>query len=114
MVFGDWHMNKHRVVLVRREASAIIISMHCISRNVRPLQLAIILTYTVRLRQCLAQMLPKKLAIKIYFIFPPHLTSTSALPGETGNPEIASFHLSAACVFAKKHQTQLKISPGQS
>jgi len=24
-----------------------------------------------------------------YFIFPPHLTSASALPGETGNPEIA-------------------------
>jgi len=25
----------------------------------------------------------------MYFIFPPHLTSASALPGETGNPEIA-------------------------
>jgi len=28
----------------------------------------------------------------MYFIFPPHLISASALPGETGNPEIASFH----------------------
>jgi len=48
------------------------------------------------------------------FIFPPHLTGASALPGETGNPEIASFHLNAACFFTKKHETQLKISPGQS
>jgi len=50
----------------------------------------------------------------VYFIFPPHLTSASALPGETGNPEIASIHLNAACFFTKKHETQLKISPGQS
>jgi len=71
-------------------------------------------TYTIRLQQFLAQMLRRKQAIKIYFIFPPHLTSASALPWETGNPEIASFHLSAACFFTKKHKTQLKISPGQS
>jgi len=38
----------------------------------------------------------------MYFIFPSQLTSASALPGETGNPEIASFHLNAACFFAKK------------
>jgi len=44
----------------------------------------------------------------MYFIFPPHLTSASALPGETGNPEIASFRLNAACFFTKKHETQLK------
>jgi len=44
----------------------------------------------------------------MYFIFPPHLTSASALPGETGNPVIASFHLNAACFFTKKHETQLK------
>jgi len=50
----------------------------------------------------------------MYFIIPPNLTSASALPGETGNPEIASFHLHAACFFTKKHKTQLKISPGQS
>jgi len=48
----------------------------------------------------------------MYYIFPPHLTSASALPGETGNPEIASFHLNAACFFTKKHETQLKVSPG--
>jgi len=39
----------------------------------------------------------------MYFIFPPHLASASALPGETGNPEIASFHLNAACFFTKKN-----------
>jgi len=50
----------------------------------------------------------------MYFIFSPHLTSASALPGETGNPEIASFHLNAACFFTKKHEIQFKISPGQS
>jgi len=43
---------------------------------------------------------------KRYFIFPPHLTSASALPGETGNPEIASFLLKVACFFTKKHETQ--------
>jgi len=48
------------------------------------------------------------------FIFPPHLTSASALPGKTGNPEIASFRLNAACFFTKKHETVKKISPGQS
>jgi len=47
-------------------------------------------------------MLPRRLAIKMYFIFPPQLTSASALPGETGNPEIASFHLNAASFFTKK------------
>ena len=59
-------------------------------------------------------MLLQKQAIKTYFIFTLHLTSASALPGETGNPEIAYFHLNAACFFTKKHETQLKISPGQS
>jgi len=40
--------------------------------------------------------------------FPPHLTSASALPGETGNPEIASFHLNAACFFSKKTRNTVK------
>jgi len=51
----------------------------------------------------------------MHFIFPPHLTNASALLEETGNPEIASFHLNTACFFTKKHETQfLKISPDQS
>jgi len=48
--------------------------------------------------------------MKIYFIFSPHLTSASALPGETGNPEIAYFHLNAACFFTKKHETVKNIT----
>jgi len=44
----------------------------------------------------------------MYFIFSPHLTSASALPGETGNPEIASFHLNAACFLPKQYETVKK------
>jgi len=44
----------------------------------------------------------------MYITFPPHLTSASALPGETGNPEIASFHLNAACFFTKKTRNAVK------
>jgi len=44
----------------------------------------------------------------MYFIFPLHLTSASVLPGETGNPEIAAFHLNAACFFIKKPQETQK------
>jgi len=44
----------------------------------------------------------------MYFIFPPHLQSASALPGETGNPEIVSFHLNAACFFYQKTQSTVK------
>jgi len=41
----------------------------------------------------------------MYLIFPPHLTSASVVPVETGNPEIASFHLNAACFLSKTHET---------
>jgi len=59
-------------------------------------------------------MLRRKYAIKTYFIFPPHPTNVSVLPRETGNPEVTSFHLIAACFFYKKNTKQFKISPGQS
>jgi len=39
--------------------------------------------------------------------FPPHLTSASALPEETGSPEIVSFHLNAACFFTKLNHPSL-------
>jgi len=55
-------------------------------------------------------MLPRKQTIKMYFIFPPHLTSASALPGETANPKIATFHLNVACFFTKKHETVKNIT----
>jgi len=44
------------------------------------------------------------------FIFLPHLTSASALPGETENPEIASFHLNIACFFKKTRNTVKNIT----
>jgi len=72
------------------------------------LWLAIIFTYTVRLRQFLAQVLPRKSAIKIYFIFSPHLPTASALPEDAGNPEMASFHLNVACFFTKKTRNTVK------
>jgi len=50
----------------------------------------------------------------MYFPFPPHLSSASALPGETGNPEIAPFLLNVACFFTKIHETWFKVSTGQS
>jgi len=47
--------------------------------------------------------------------FPPHLTNASALPGETGNPKIAFFHLNAAWFFFyQKHTKHIKISPSYS
>ena len=54
------------------------------------------------------KMLLRKWAIKMCFIFPSYLTSASALPGETGNSEIASFHLNAACFFTKKTRNTVK------
>jgi len=39
----------------------------------------------------------------MYFIFPPHLTTASAPPEETGNSEIASFHLNVAYFFTKRN-----------
>jgi len=44
----------------------------------------------------------------MYFIFPPHLTSASALPEETGNRKIATFHLNAARFFTKKTWNTVK------
>jgi len=44
----------------------------------------------------------------MYFILPPHLTCVFALPGETGNPKIASFHLNAACFLPKNTRNKLK------
>jgi len=42
----------------------------------------------------------------MYFIFPPHLTSTSALSEETGIPEIASFHLNVTYMLFHQKNTK--------
>jgi len=44
----------------------------------------------------------------MYFIFPPHLTSASAQPGKTGNPEKTPFHLNVARFFTKNTRNTLK------
>ena len=44
----------------------------------------------------------------MYCIFPPHLTYTSALPLEGGNPKIASFQLHATCFLRKPTGNTLK------
>jgi len=44
----------------------------------------------------------------MYFIFPPHVTCASALPGETEKPKIASFHINAAHFLLKTTRNTLK------
>jgi len=44
------------------------------------------------------------------YFSPLHLTCASALPGETGNPKSASFHLSAACFLPKAQETHQSIA----
>ena len=48
-------------------------------------------------------MLLRKCEIRRCFVFPPHLSSGSALPCGTGNPEIASFHLNTVRCIANEH-----------
>jgi len=43
------------------------------------------------------------------FVFPPHLSSASALPCETENPEIANFHLNSVRCFANEHTKHIQI-----
>jgi len=54
-------------------------------------------------------MLLRKLAVKWYFIFPPHLISASALPRKTESQKIASFHLNAKGCFANIHTQKIHI-----
>ena len=39
-----------------------------------------------------------------WYIFPPHLISVSALPCETENTKITSFHLNVVCRFTSRHK----------
>ena len=103
----DWVI-QHTVV---HQSSTVIYTVS--QKNVPLLQLAIIFTYS-SIATIFGINVAKKVGNQNVFIFPPHLTSASALPGDTGKPEIASFHLNASCFFTKKHETQLKISPGQN
>ena len=61
-------------------------NLNCIS-NKSHLWLAIILTYTIRLQKFLAEVLQRKQEIRRCFVFPPHVSSASALPCEIENRE---------------------------
>ena len=80
---------------------AVTLTLHCVLKNVPPLT-----CYSLYIHGSIATIfdttVAKKVSIKMYIIYPPHLASASALPGETGNPEIASFHLNATCFFHQK------------
>jgi len=62
----------------------------------------------------LAQMLPRKQAIKMYFIFPPDLTSASALLGEQETWKLRLFTYMPHAFSPKNMKRSLKISPGQN
>jgi len=57
----------------------------------------------------LAEILLRKQAIKSCYIFSPHLINASALPCETENMEIVSFHVNVACWFANRHTSHIGI-----
>ena len=89
--------------------NAICVLVYTVSqKKMSLLFLGITLTDINRFWHFLAQTLLRKWAIKWCFIFPPHLSSASALPGETGNLEIASFHLNVACFFTKNTRNILQ------
>jgi len=51
----------------------------------------------------IGRLITEKVGNQLYF--PTSPTCASALPRETGNPKIASFHLNAACFLPKTHET---------
>jgi len=50
-----------------------------------------------------------KTAIKRCYIFSPHRINASALPCETENTEIVSFHVNVSCWFASRHTSPIRI-----
>jgi len=49
-------------------------------------------------------------AIKVHFIFPPHITSAYALPGKTWNRKLHFFHLNATFLQRKTHETHENVT----
>ena len=98
------HLLRHSIQYVHE-----CVYIHCVPKNVTTLS-----CYNSDIHESISTIfgtnVAEKVSNKIYFSFPPHLTSASALPGETGNPKIASFHLNAACFFTQKHETVTNIT----
>jgi len=57
----------------------------------------------------LAEILLRKQAIKRCYHLPPHLINASAVPCETQNTEIISFHVDVVCWFANRHTSHIEI-----
>jgi len=86
-----------------------VCTVHCVSENVPPLTFynldtsgSITIIFNIHVTE--------KVDNENGLIFPPHLTSASALPEETGNPEIASFHSFNCCTFLPKTRNTLKYN----
>ena len=81
--------------------------IHCVSKNVPPLTCC-----NLYIHGSIATIFGTNVAEKVgdqnvlYFRTSPNQCFCTTW--ETGNPEIASFHLNVACFFTKKHETQLK------
>jgi len=57
----------------------------------------------------LAEILLIKQAIKRCYIFSPHLINAFALPCETENMEIVSFHVNVSCGLTNRHTSHIGI-----
>jgi len=71
--------------------------------------LAITRESIVGFSQYLAEILPRKQAIKRCYTFQPHLINASALPCKTENTENVSFHVNISCWFANRHTHHIAI-----
>jgi len=81
-------------------------------KNVPPLTCYNLYTHCPITTTLIGANVTKKVGNPNVLYFPTYLTSALALPRETGNPQIASFHLNV--FFTKNTQNTLKISTGYS
>jgi len=81
-------------------------NLHCVSKNVPPST-----CYNLDIHDpitiCSAQVLLRKQEIRRCFGFPPHLSSASALPCETGNPEDSAL---VHCIARATQRSRLSFS----
>jgi len=88
----------------------VIFAIRAVSQKTSHVWLAITLTYTIWLRQFLAEVLLRKQEIRRWFVFPPQLSSTSASPCERRNPEDSAL-VHCACTESNYCSTLDLLSP---
>jgi len=88
---------------------SVILKLHRVSKKSH-LWLAIILTYMIRLRSFLAELLLKNQDITRCFVFPPYLSGALTLPCETGNPENSTLVLCACNTVELLRRSRLPFS----